>query len=173
MAFTFTVEDGTVVANANSYVSVEAADDILAVEAYGADAAWQALDPAEKEHRLVAATIWLDDRARWKGALVSKTQALGWPRAHVKDKNGNDVSQVVVPVEVSRAVALLANEFLIKDDSPESFAIPGLRRFRADTFEIDMQAGHYIASTPTFLRFVLQGLGAVLNEPGFKKIVRV
>lgn len=173
MAFTFTVEDGTLVAHANSYATVEAVDDILAVEAYGADAQWQALEPAEKEHRISAATIWLEDRVRWNGSQVSKTQALGWPRRHAKDKHGNEISELVVPIEVTRAVALLANDFLTKDNSSDSLAIPGLKRFRADTFEIDMQAGYYTAAQPTFLRFVLQGLGAVLNEPGFKKIVRV
>lgn len=173
MAFTFVVEDGTVVAGANSYASIEAVDDILAVEAYGANAAWVALDDSQKQFRIAAASIWLDDHMRWIGKPVSHTQSLGWPRKFVKDKQGCEVSEIVVPHEVVRAVALLVNYFLTKDADDSMTGIPGMRRFRADTFEIDMQIGYYIAATPTFLRFILQGLGGVLNEPGFKKIARV
>lgn len=176
MAFTFVVEDGTIVAGANSFASVEAAGDVLAVEAYGKTAVWEALPLEEKQIRLAAATLWINDRYTWKGQLVAKTQALGWPRQKVKDREKNDISTLVVPSEVVRATALLAHHFLTAPEADTTLAgTPGLKRFRADTFELEMQQGYLGPQTiaPEFLRTILGGLGQFTSEPGFKPIVKV
>jgi hypothetical protein len=104
------VEDGTGLANAESYASVAEAD------AYHADrgnAAWAALATAVKEQALRKATEYMSQayRIRWAGFRVKATQALDWPRAWVPLIDtpspygpwANYVPNNVVPVEAKRA----------------------------------------------------------------------
>lgn len=74
----FVVEDGTGLANANSYVSVADAD------AYFADrgiAAWTGSSTV-KEHALIRATDFIETvyGRRFRGSVVTDTQALSFPR---------------------------------------------------------------------------------------------
>jgi len=75
-----TVEDGTLVAGADSYVSLDDADDWWA--ANGAPVAWTGLTDAAKEGRLRAAARYLQDGQRlpFTGAPHAWDQALVWPR---------------------------------------------------------------------------------------------
>ncbi|MBK7822929.1 MAG: hypothetical protein IPJ61_18265 [Tessaracoccus sp.] len=77
------VEDGTLVASANSYATVAQADDYL--EARARDSAWASLDDDVKEGYLIQATDYMVQRyhASWKGVRRSAAQALDWPRAYV------------------------------------------------------------------------------------------
>lgn len=72
------VEDGTGLPNADSYLSVVAADAYHA--AMGNDAVWQPLNATDKEAALRRATQYLDTRYRWRGEPLTTTQALAWPR---------------------------------------------------------------------------------------------
>jgi hypothetical protein len=169
MSFSFTVETGEGLANANSYISVAEADDEIALDV-GNTAAWAALDDATKQLRIVYATRWLDDRAIWRGTKATATQALDWPRKDAKDLEGCAVSQTVVPIEVKHAVAKLAN-FLLAEGEPD--ATSGyVSRLKADTFEVEFQKGFIRSTSPPFLRFALNGLGTMATEYGFKKVVR-
>lgn len=73
------VEDGTGLADAESYAAVEAAD---AYHAARGNTAW-AGDPAAKEAALRRGTEYLDGlyRSRWLGRLAVPGQGLCWPRA--------------------------------------------------------------------------------------------
>ena len=71
------VEDGTSLPNADSYLSVVAAD---AYHAAMGNAVWQPLPAADKEAALRRATQYLDTRYRWRGEPLTTTQALAWPR---------------------------------------------------------------------------------------------
>lgn len=77
------VEDGTIVANADSYVTVAEADAYLA--ARGMDTAWALLSNTVKESLLVRAVDYMQAayRARWKGHRSWDTQSLDWPRQGV------------------------------------------------------------------------------------------
>lgn len=75
----FTPEDGTGLADANSYATVEFAD------AYFADrgnATWAALTEAQKQANLILATDYIDKvfGLRFAGAIEVETQALAFPR---------------------------------------------------------------------------------------------
>lgn len=72
-----TVEDGTGLANADSYVSVA---DATAYHAAMGNAAWAALDTDEKEWALRRATQYIDVRYNYRGSPLRSTQALAWPR---------------------------------------------------------------------------------------------
>lgn len=97
-----TVEDGTGVADADSYLSLAAAD------TYHSDRSqsdWTGTDAA-KEGALRRASTYLDTRWRFKGAQESSAQGLEWPRTGVVDWSGHDVSGL--PTRVKHACAELA-----------------------------------------------------------------
>lgn len=75
----YTVEDGTGVADANSYVLVAEADLYFADRGVGT---WATLNTAQKQAALVKATDYLDQRygSRYVGVKYSATQSLEWPR---------------------------------------------------------------------------------------------
>lgn len=76
---TLTVEDGTGLEDAESYLSVSDAD---AYHAARANEAWNDYDTATKEAALRKATQYIDGRwgRRFPGAPLTSTQALCWPR---------------------------------------------------------------------------------------------
>lgn len=81
-----TVEDGTGLANANSFISLAAAN---AYHAARGNSAWDALDDADaKVPALIRATDYIEQmyRERWAGYLRTTTQALAWPRFAVPIK---------------------------------------------------------------------------------------
>ena len=107
-----TVEDGTALANAESYISVADADSHHAARGTE-EASWVGLDTEVKEQCLRRATDHMLQtyRGRWKGYLVKpQTQALDWPRYQVypDDSFLYAIASDSVPVEVKRACAELA-----------------------------------------------------------------
>ncbi|WP_089177143.1 DnaT-like ssDNA-binding protein [Bosea sp. AS-1] len=74
---TLIVEDGTAKTDANAYVSVADADAYFAT-----NTAWTALNVAQKEAAIIAATQWVDDAyfGLWNGYRYSQGQARAWPR---------------------------------------------------------------------------------------------
>lgn len=88
----FTVEDGTIVAGANSYTTVADADSYFGDRA---NADWAALDTPTKQSLLVKATDYLVQkyRNRWKGMRVNIKQTLDWPRAGVQIEDYFDPQQ--------------------------------------------------------------------------------
>lgn len=77
---TLTVEDGTGLANADSYVSVA---DTTAYHLSRGNAAWAAGAPTDQETALRRSTFWIDPtyRGRFPGYQVNgRGQSLEWPR---------------------------------------------------------------------------------------------
>jgi len=111
-----TVEDGTVVAGAESYITVAAADTYFSNRG---NAAWAALTTAQKEEALRRATDYMIQayRSRWKGFRKDGTQALDWPRSFVYLEPFVHgivgtypylVADTIVPTEVKNVCAELA-----------------------------------------------------------------
>src|SRR3990167_1017081 len=104
------VEDGTGLANANSYISVADADTYFA-DRNNTD--WDNVE--EKEAALILATDYMVSmyRLRWKGYKVLTTQALDWPRYEVDKPDSNYACRAFyesneIPIEIKRACAELA-----------------------------------------------------------------
>lgn len=99
----FTVEDGTGVANANSYAAVADAD------AYFADrgnAVWSAISTdAEKEQALVKATDYIETMyaRRFVGEMAEIDQALSWPREDAVDRLNREYTATEIPEDLKRA----------------------------------------------------------------------
>jgi hypothetical protein len=128
------IEDGTAIANANSYVSVAVAD------AYFADRNnqdWANLDSTDqKTPYLILACDFLEQmfRMRWLGFRRTLTQGLCWPRSWAArpDANGgygpfpfyygfNTIPQEVITAQLLLAVKLV-NGDLAPDISREDMA---------------------------------------------------
>jgi hypothetical protein len=102
MIMAFIVEDGTVVAEANSYASVEFADALLA--SLG-KTSWTSAILAKKQECLVSATAYMDTifAERYKGSVIDRLQALEWPR-----KNIPNIPITEMPILLKKACALYA-----------------------------------------------------------------
>lgn len=100
------VEDGTGLADAEAYISVADADAYFLARG---NTVWAALAEPAKEAALRLGADYMEAvyGHRWKGARISMTQALSWPRDGVC-VNGFDVPDDVVPLAVARANAELA-----------------------------------------------------------------
>lgn len=104
------VEDGSIVAGAESYCTVAYA---TTFHSNRGNAAWALLTTAQMEETLRRATDYMRQayRGMWKGYRYTNTQALDWPRANVEIEDnpfGNLVATNIVPQEVKDACALFA-----------------------------------------------------------------
>jgi hypothetical protein len=85
---TLTVEDGTGLADADAYAAIATVDAYATARGL---TAWTGTDGV-KEAAIREATIYLDTSYSWKGAIESESQALGWPREGVCDREGREVT---------------------------------------------------------------------------------
>ncbi len=106
------VEDGSVVAGAETYVSVTDTDDYWSRHGRLSDTSWIAAATADREAAIRQAATYLDHAFRWKGARVSISQALAWPRSAVVDKEGEEQSSQTIPQAMIDAICILAKEAL-------------------------------------------------------------
>ena len=107
------VEDGTGLANAQSYISTADADTYHSARG---NSDWAAADIADKEAALVKASEYLDGKygKRWIGIRYSSTQALDWPRDGAYDERG--VSIDGVPSKLTAAAAVVALKVIQGED---------------------------------------------------------
>jgi hypothetical protein len=101
------VEDGSIVAGANSLCSIAFADAfLLSINSTG----WAVLSTGAKENALVNATLYLESQyiGKWNGAIVNTDQPLSHPRVGLS-VDGRYVSSTIVHPIVQQAVSLLAS----------------------------------------------------------------
>jgi hypothetical protein len=173
----FVVEDGTGLANADSYVSVADADTYVGEHLRAANAdrvAWLAASNANKEIALRQATDWLDVtfRERWKGRRINETMSLAWPRFGATDEDGYTLDSDAVPQVVKDACAEMAargvGEDLFVDNASPSGAV---KRTKDKVGPLETEVEYAGAATQgveyvkadTMLRGVLESSGANLH----------
>lgn len=98
------VEDGTGLPNANSYVTVEFADDYFSARGVSS---WDSLETAQKEQALICATDFIDNVYQWYGKKATSEQALRFPRVNLVDYEGQEI--VGIPNCLKQAVCDGAN----------------------------------------------------------------
>lgn len=86
------VEDGSCVANANSYVTLEEADKYQRTRNR---ADWLELEDNQKASCILQATQYIDGIYNWKGRAKYEEQFLAFPRVAITDLNGFDVSHII------------------------------------------------------------------------------
>lgn len=97
------VEDGSIVANANSYVDIEFARNYA--DSYGLTLPVD--DDTLVRHLLNSQTFLGSFEPRLQGSRVSPTQRLSWPRAGV-DACGTPIAQTQIPESIKSAQVELA-----------------------------------------------------------------
>jgi len=95
------VEDGTIVANADSYISRANADSYFTN--HGSPTDWTGATDANKDSALRYATVFLDSMYTWRGTIADESQVLRWPRAGVVDDEGRDIDDDTIPQKIKDA----------------------------------------------------------------------
>lgn len=135
-----TVEDGTGLANAESYISVTDAD---TYHTNRGNTGWTGADSV-KEAALRKATDYMIQvyRLRWKGAPINDTMALDWPREEVPKAGMNEAyfwPEDEVPLRVTYACAELALRALSADLAPDITRLT--KREKVDVIEVEYFEG--------------------------------
>lgn len=154
MAVTVIVEDGTVVANANSYISVA---DATTYFTNRPNTDWTAASADEKAAALIKATDYMVQkyRLKWRGIRVNFDQVLDWPRAGVITEDfyspetaprptiftglAYEYPTNVVPLEVKNACCELAARSLASSDPLNADLSRGgaVKREKVGTLEVE------------------------------------
>ncbi len=121
MALTLVVEDGTGLANANTFANQATALAIL--EATPFASAWTGVASGTKDQCLAEASAWLS-RQMWDGVATTETQALAFPRTWLQTPDGYTIASDTVPTFVLQATARLA--FWLSQQAASPFADTGL-----------------------------------------------
>lgn len=169
----FIVEDGTGITDANSYVSIQWADDYFTDRG---NSTWAAALDTNKQVALVKATDYIDATYSFSGFKLTATQALVWPRSSAVDKYGEALEGI--PVLLMKAVSELAvralSKELIQDIDKQGY----IKRERVEgVVEIEYGGdGAYASSAFTYIDRLLIGYGVALaknGSTGQRKILRV
>jgi hypothetical protein len=123
MALILNKEDGSGMADANSYADVPDGD--MYHEAHLYASAWTSATEARKEAALMMATRLIDSQFQFRGFRAHGEQALQWPRTECPDPDRGGVvwgvrtpecvEPDVVPAAVVAATCELARDLLIAD----------------------------------------------------------
>lgn len=167
------VEDGSCVPSANSYVSLEYADEYMRNTG---KTSWASLDSDVRKAYLINATRYIDriySQIGWKGQKkYHRRQALCFPRVELFDKDGDEV--LGIPEELKQAVceagfiATTTTLFTVSSASGE------VKKKKAETLEIEYFSSSdsekdYI-SRFSILDSLLAGLYKTKND--FRRIKR-
>lgn len=168
-----TVEDGSVVTDADSYVSVAFADAYFAIDV-NYDATWAALSTSDKEQRLKWATRILDQKVRWNGTKVEDTSSLRWPRTGVYNRDDILIEDDEMPLQLKEVTCEVA-KLVGTVDPTTSMGADYLKKVVVDVIEIEYQDGAGQPVTPPILNQLLRGLGYYPTALGshFGRIVKV
>lgn len=154
-----TVEDGTVVTGAESYVSV--ADAAAYASARGLTFTSSPAEDAEEALR--RATQWIDAAygSRFTGTRTSgRSQPLQWPRSDATDAEGEEIASDEIPVEIINATI----EAAIREQASPGILTPDMERsgaiksVKAGSVAIEYGAGATAATLFTKIDVVLAGL---------------
>jgi len=133
-----TVEDGSGLANAESYVSVSDA----AAYAAARGLAFPVSPIAPAEQALRRATAWIDGkyRSRFPGSRThSRGQALEWPRMYATDADGNEIASDEIPVEIVNATIEAAVREMASPGSLSPDVTPGKVKKSARVGDIEVE----------------------------------
>lgn len=101
MAITLVVENGTGLANANTYI------DVAYLQQYAEEMGESLPTDAEELKSLVLQAMPFIESQKYQGIKSSYEQALQWPRKYVR-ANGYDIPTNVVPNDIKKAQASAA-----------------------------------------------------------------
>ena len=186
MALTLVKEDGTGLANANSYAS--AADGDAFHEGHVWASSWTGATTGTKESALVMATRFIDACYQFGGHKANDDQALQWPRARCLDPDkwqgnpdsildsarGSYFDDDVIPAALKNATIEFARE-LIKSDSTNAPTGQGIKEFTVTgATKVVYDKKYTQPVVPRTVQLMLMKLGEYLDrKSGSVRLVRV
>ena len=93
------VENGNGLSNANSYVTIEYANNYFSEHGI---TNWLDLEEGKKEIALINGTDFIDNSFKWRGKKATQEQSLSFPRVNIVDNDGYDVAGI--PEKLKQAV---------------------------------------------------------------------
>lgn len=139
---------------ANSYVSVEFADSVIANSVHRS--AWPT-SASDKAAALIEATRILDSQFDWVGVIASSTQSLRWPRAYAVDADGRSIENTIVPTQIKVATVNLAY-FLLQNGGPAA-ADAGLKGLKIGPIDLKFDDNSTVIGVPPLIVSSLRSLG--------------
>lgn len=118
MSIALTVEDGTLVSSANTFVSLATADEYHQYR--GHVSTWSGdgttfYTAEQRSSALIRAADYLCRHYHWKGERYDEYQALCWPRDGLYDLDGFAISTTIIPDDIKWAQCELALKALTND----------------------------------------------------------
>lgn len=164
-----TVEDGTGLAAADSFISVTDADTYFTN--HGSPSAWTGLTNANKESALRYATLFINHRYQWPGMILVDTQALALPRKFGYDEEGRSLAddEVWSQVEQATCEAALAhvsnalNQILQRGGMIDSLSVGSI--------SIDFSSFAPPTAAYPYIDLILSGIVQV-DDSGVQRAVR-
>jgi len=151
-----TVEDGTGLSTADSYLSQANADTYIANHGNSTD--WSGATSDQKDEALRLATQWLDLTygQRWKGIRSNSDQALDWPRSGVSDRDGRAIDTDELPQKLLDATAEMALRHITETDGimPDEADAAPVKQEKIKVGEIE-ESVTYAAPKPQAKRFTI------------------
>lgn len=165
-------EDGSGLADANSYASVTDGDAYHEGHLYAT--AWTGATADKKAAALVMATRVIDAEYQFGGVKVSDGQALSWPRRDCPDPDtGEWVSETIVPPAAVAATCDLARELLIVDRTA-SPAGEGLKYENVGGTQKGYDKTDTRPVMPALVQAMLSRIGTLIkSRSGTVKLLRV
>lgn len=177
----FVVEDGTIVDDASSYISMDDADDYLSVKPNST--AWADVEESTRESYLMWATRLLDQRAFFVGSKTDEDSALRWPRQGVIDRDGLLLASDEIPKGIKDATVEIAYHLFSQSVDPSappstSAAASGIKKIVAAEVSIEYQDAANLVSNnnlfPGGINRILSPYGSLAGAgSGFGLIRRV
>ena len=157
------IEDGTGVAGANSYASVETADSYHSARGNSTWTEASTSPDQGKTAALIRATQSLDAiyRSRFPGTKTNgRDQTLEWPRTDATDAEDEVIDDEEIPTEVIHALCELALRELVEAGSttPDLERGGAIKRLKAGSVEIEYGSNASLNTTFQTVDGILAGL---------------
>jgi len=106
---TLVIEDGTVVAGANSYYTLASADDYFDTRG---NSTWVDYDEDAKIYAMIKACQYMEN-LNWKGVKSLSDQELVWPRIGMEDEDGYAIDSDEIPKRIKWGQAEIAYRYIL------------------------------------------------------------
>lgn len=169
MAVVLVVEDGSGLANANSYVSLEEFNAHHEVNLFTSDLL--ALTDEVKTKLVIMATRQVDVLVRWRGEpTYPGVQALRFPRTGVVDADGIEVPDNTIPKYLKAAICEMAAHLNTTNptEDPDGY---GLESFALEGMEFVFDKTQTKGGIPRNVAPLLKGLADPSSGPRTSRVV--
>jgi len=152
------VEDGTGVVGANSYSSLEYADNYFSTHEFHSDE-WEDTDILTRQSLLVSGTRSLDLMFDWEGFPLYLEQNLGFPRQRIWSSSYRVwLNPLIIPSRLKDATCEMAM-YLKKGDPFKPAESEGLESLKIDVIELKFSNSSSKTPVPQAVLPLLRGLG--------------